>query len=177
MSGNRLSPTDLWLVVSWHIYSHIVAYIYGCCTRLHHLSFFLLLASGCWWHQTIILILNDMKRTGLRGFLPGPTQTGLYCHRKSRENKGADQLCSYCTADLRLCFRLDKNLFFSDDVANRPSFKEANFFTAGSLNGIYGIKSPFAAPKGFSNGVYGNFGYFYKRLLSFGGSFTHLNNT
>ena len=22
------------------------------------------------------------------------------------ENKGADQLCSYCTADLRLCFRL-----------------------------------------------------------------------
>ena len=24
----------------------------------------------------------------------------------SSENKGADQLCSYCTADLRLCFRL-----------------------------------------------------------------------
>ena len=22
------------------------------------------------------------------------------------ENKGADQLCSYCTADLRLCFRI-----------------------------------------------------------------------
>ena len=29
------------------------------------------------------------------------------------ENKGADQLCSYCTADLRLCFRIGKNLIFS----------------------------------------------------------------
>ena len=29
------------------------------------------------------------------------------------ENKGADQLCSYCEADLRLCFRLCKFLFFS----------------------------------------------------------------
>ena len=28
----------------------------------------------------------------------------------SSENKGADQLCSYCTADLRLCFRIGKNL-------------------------------------------------------------------
>ena len=26
------------------------------------------------------------------------------------ENTGADQLCSYCTGDLRLCFRIDKNL-------------------------------------------------------------------
>ena len=25
------------------------------------------------------------------------------------ENKGADHLCSYCTADLRLCFRIGKN--------------------------------------------------------------------
>ena len=31
----------------------------------------------------------------------------------SSKNKGADQLCSYCTADLRLCFRLGKNPFFS----------------------------------------------------------------
>ena len=29
------------------------------------------------------------------------------------ENKGADQLCSYCTADLRLCFRLGNNPVFS----------------------------------------------------------------
>ena len=29
------------------------------------------------------------------------------------ENKGADQLCSYYTADLHLCFRLGKNLVFS----------------------------------------------------------------
>ena len=28
------------------------------------------------------------------------------------ENKGADQLRSYCEADLRLCFLIGKNLFF-----------------------------------------------------------------
>ena len=28
------------------------------------------------------------------------------------DSKGADQLCSYCTADLRLCFRIFKLLFF-----------------------------------------------------------------
>ena len=31
----------------------------------------------------------------------------------SSKNKGADQLCSYCTADLRLCFRIGKNPVFS----------------------------------------------------------------
>ena len=30
----------------------------------------------------------------------------------SSENKGADQLRSYCEADLRLCFRLSRLLFF-----------------------------------------------------------------
>ena len=29
------------------------------------------------------------------------------------ENKGADQLCSYCKADLRLCFRICTMLVFS----------------------------------------------------------------
>ena len=31
----------------------------------------------------------------------------------SSKNKGADQLCSYCTADLCFCFRIGKNLVFS----------------------------------------------------------------
>ena len=31
----------------------------------------------------------------------------------SSENKGADQLRSYCEADLRLCFRMGKNPVFS----------------------------------------------------------------
>ena len=35
---------------------------------------------------------------------------GLYYLRS--ENKGADQLCSCCTADLRLCFHLCKLLVF-----------------------------------------------------------------
>ena len=39
----------------------------------------------------------------------------LYC--PSNENKGADQLCSYCTADMGLCFRIGQNQF-SHDVAH-----------------------------------------------------------
>ena len=35
----------------------------------------------------------------------------LYC--PCSENKGVDQLRSYCDADLRLCFRIGKNLVFS----------------------------------------------------------------
>ena len=31
----------------------------------------------------------------------------------SSEDKGADQLCSNCTADLRLCFRIGKHSVFS----------------------------------------------------------------
>ena len=33
-------------------------------------------------------------------------------HYPSSENRGADQLCSYCKADLRLCFRLCRLLVF-----------------------------------------------------------------
>ena len=36
---------------------------------------------------------------------------GLY--HLCRENKGADQLRSYCEADLRLCFRIYKKAVFS----------------------------------------------------------------
>ena len=66
------------------------------------------------------------EKTGLRGFRPGLTQTDLYSHRSrlriqeeeefyypSSKNKGADQLRTYCEADLRLCFRIDKNPVFS----------------------------------------------------------------
>ena len=34
------------------------------------------------------------------------------------ENKGANQLCSNCTADLHLCFRIDKIIRFSKDTAH-----------------------------------------------------------
>ena len=76
--------------------------------------------------------LNEQRRekTGLRGFRQGLTQTDLYSHRsgleagnfgykkkrkctKCRENKGADQLRGYREADLRLCFRIGENPFFS----------------------------------------------------------------
>ena len=48
----------------------------------------------------------------------------------SSENKGTDQLCSYCTADLRLCFHIDK-IRFSYDVAH-------NWFIGFSLVAISG---------------------------------------
>ena len=70
------------------------------------------------------------EKTGLRGFRPCPTLTGLYNHKMDRslkfcikevkglyylcsENKGAHQLRGYREADLRLCFRICKNLVFS----------------------------------------------------------------
>ena len=37
------------------------------------------------------------------------------------ENKDADQLRSYCAADLRLCFRIYKNPVFSRRGSNIPS--------------------------------------------------------
>ena len=83
-----------------------------------------------------ILIVSTVKiellleKSGLWGFRPGLTQTELTSteddskleildlgRRKivlSEEPKqGADKLCPYCEADLRLCFRTGKNLFFS----------------------------------------------------------------
>ena len=66
--------------------------------------------------------MRENQQFGLRS---GPTQTGLYGHRRwleagnleelyypSSENKGADQLRSYCKVDLRLCFRLCTLLVF-----------------------------------------------------------------
>ena len=39
-------------------------------------------------------------------------EEGLYNSYPCSENKGADQLCSYCTADLCLCLSIGKILFF-----------------------------------------------------------------
>ena len=71
---------------------------------------------------------RDVRKPAFRGFLPGLTQTNLCRYRRRLEalnfrfrkkrdctagskNKGAEQL--YCTADLHLCFRIDKNPVFS----------------------------------------------------------------
>ena len=61
-----------------------------------------------------------------QGFQTGPTQIRLCSHRRwfefldydgrgtilCSENKEADQLSSYCAADLHLCFRICKKLVF-----------------------------------------------------------------
>ena len=61
-------------------------------------------------------------------------------HHASIENKGADQLCSYCTADLQLCFRLGKspvtsgcgsllkNIMLITSVRERKFFAPTMFF-------------------------------------------------
>ena len=74
------------------------------------------------------------EKAGLPGFPPGLTQTvksqklarslkfwiseeeKLY--NPSSKNKGADQLRSYCKADLRLCFYHMKKIWFSHDAAH-----------------------------------------------------------
>ena len=77
------------------------------------------------------LVEDVRKKTSNLCFRPGQTQTSLYKHRRWLEagnfplrkkrnctihvakNKGADQLRSYCEADLHHCFRLCKLLVFS----------------------------------------------------------------
>ena len=49
-------------------------------------------------------------------------EEGLYY--PCSENKGADQLRSYCKADLRLCFRIGKNPVFND-VAHFSGVKKS----------------------------------------------------
>ena len=77
------------------------------------------------------------KKTCLRGFHPGLTQTRLYSHRKMAvgaldfifkdkeglyylcsKNKGTGQLRGYGAANLCLCFRMCKNNRFSHDGAH-----------------------------------------------------------
>ena len=66
----------------------------------------------------LILFEPPREKTSFRGFRLGATQNGLYSHEAgfwvlveeelyypSSESKSADQLRSYCEADLRLCFR------------------------------------------------------------------------
>ena len=56
------------------------------------------------------------EKTNNLGLVPGLTQNRLYSHYRSRLEvknfRGADQLCSYCTAYLHLCFCICKLLFF-----------------------------------------------------------------
>ena len=48
-------------------------------------------------------------------------------HYLSSENKGAGQLCGYCTADLRLCFCIGKRLVFSQHVSYVPALDNLGF--------------------------------------------------
>ena len=83
----------------------------------------------------VFFSLNEPRceKTGLWGFRPGHTQTGLYSHRRKleisyleleglhylcSENKCADQLRGYREAALRLCFRICKKPVFSRRYSN-----------------------------------------------------------
>ena len=106
-----------------------VLWRYEYCSSFSQLSFSLSKSFKTCLHQGYYpaWFWNEPRRekTGLQGFRAGPTQTGLYILRKkfrikveeelcypSSENNGADQLCSYCTDDLCLCFRLCRLLVF-----------------------------------------------------------------
>ena len=52
--------------------------------------------------------VQSQKQAGTLNFW---IKVELYYPRS--ENKGADQLCINCTADLHLCFRIGKNPVFS----------------------------------------------------------------
>ena len=54
-------------------------------------------------------VQSQKQARGLKFWLQVEEELYYLCS----ENKGADQLRSYCEADLRLCFRIGKNLVFS----------------------------------------------------------------
>ena len=53
------------------------------------------------------------------------------------ENKGADQLCSYCTADLRLCFRICKFLVSYYAAHILPSFQTGLLLCSSKMFSIF----------------------------------------
>ena len=90
-----------------------------CCDEIEHKSHFnvyhMILTDQTMFFsaKNTDLLWPRQEETGFWDFRPGPIQTGLYTHRQKpefwvyveeelyylcRENKGADQLCSYCTA-------------------------------------------------------------------------------
>ena len=61
------------------------------------------------WSETNRCVLLQKKARNLKFQI----YIGEELYYLSSENKSADQLCSYCKADLRLCFRICKNVVFS----------------------------------------------------------------
>ena len=97
--------------------------------------------------RIVSILTNELcgEKTCLRGFRPGPTQKGLYSHRRwiikgmkildldSREiilsihgKQGGGIKCGYCAADLRICFFTYAKIKFSHDAAqllkNNPKY-------------------------------------------------------
>ena len=67
-------------------------------------------------------------------------QTGLYSHRRMRNTdctiriakvKVNNKLCSYCTADLRLCFRINQFSRDGADMGSRDVRKPVRGFRPG----------------------------------------------
>ena len=119
-NGAKHIKSRLENVINWVIY---------CC---FHITLFFIYIKTAATYKNRCFCLNAYEprreKTGLRGFRPGSTQTGMCSQKDSkkfwikkveklyylyRENKGADQLRGYCEADLRLCFRIGKIPVFS----------------------------------------------------------------
>ena len=61
-------------------------------------------------HQVTNRPIHPKKKATIMKFWVSGEEEPYY---PCSENKGTDQLCNYCTADLRLCFRIGKNPVFS----------------------------------------------------------------
>ena len=60
----------------------------------------------------------------------------------SSENKGADQLRSYCAADLRLCFRICVRLTTGPVPPNRPNPTNGPILTTGPIVSSFPTNGP-----------------------------------
>ena len=59
----------------------------------------------------------------------------------SSENKGADQLCSYCTADLRLCFCIGKKFSHDDSEIYMHHHSSIYGYVGGTGNTLNALHS------------------------------------
>ena len=132
------------------------------------------------WHENYIFFqqISRANRIASNEMLySAAPHLGLYCFPMSNTKEvniiGVKYMGSLPTVLLHFVkFQSFERFFLCVNLAINISNVNPYNNTVGSLNGIYGIKSPFSGAYGISNGAYGNIDYLHRRLLSFQGSFT-----
>ena len=62
----------------------------------------------------VLAVQSEKKNRSMKFWIEVEKELFYACS----ENKGTDQLCSYCTADVGLCFLHYAKVWFSQDVAH-----------------------------------------------------------